>query len=188
MTNGKEFGAAGDQGGVALANRPQGVSAAIPGNVVAYRDDLVQKYHGGAFGLIERLEKTGQVDILSLAMALIQEMVRESDHLLGNELVATQNGDLRDASVISYKRAEVLEKAIKAAQARMEFERESGIDLDSPSMMVVFRFFMSKVKDVFAKMGMDSEANDVFFRMLGDEMENWKRELHEKLEELHAGR
>ena len=115
-------------------------------------------------------------------------MVRESDHLLGNELVATQNGDLRDASVISYKRAEVLEKAIKAAQARMEFERESGIDLDSPSMMVVFRFFMSKVKDVFAKMGMDSEANDVFFRMLGDEMENWKRELHEKLEELHAGR
>jgi len=69
----------------------------------------------------------------------------------------------------------------------MEHDREAGIDLDSPSMIVVFRFFMSKVKDVFGKMGMDAEASDVFFRVLGTEMDNWKRELHEKLEELHAG-
>jgi len=155
----------------------------VQGGVSEFRADLVRSYHGGQPSLVGRLEKDGRNDVMSMAVELLREMVQETDHLLGNELVATQNGDLRDSSVISYKRAEVLEKAIKAAHARMRFEREtSGFDLDSPAMIVVFRFFMGKVRDVFERIGVDAEMSDIFFRQLGEEMENWKKELREQVE------
>ena len=166
------------------------VSSMIPNrelpiaDVVQYREQLVKSYHSGAPSLVEKIKKAGKDDIESLLIALIDEVVRETDHLLGNELVATQNGELRDASIISFKRAEVLEKAIKAVQAKQEFERESGIDVDSPSMIVVFRFFMSKAKDAFDRMGVGNEVRDLFFRTLGEIMENWKRELRDRFEEL----
>jgi hypothetical protein len=160
-----------------------GATALIPGGAKEFRDGLVKQYHNGDASLVERLEREGRNDVMSLAVELLKEMVKETDHLLGNELMATQNGDLRDASIISFKRAEVLEKAIKAVQAKMRFEREtSGFDLDSQAMIVVFRFFMMKVKEVFERMDIDVEMSDIFFRQLGEAMENWKKELREQIE------
>ena len=152
--------------------------------VVEYRKGLVEQYHNGAPTLIERLKQLGTDNSEALLVALIDEVIVETDHLLGNELVATENGELRDASVISFKRAEVLEKAIKAVQAKKEFERESGFDIDSPAMMVIFRFFMAKAKDSLDRMGIEDEAKDLFFRVLGEEMDSWKKELREEFESL----
>jgi len=160
----------------------------LPANVMEYREQLVRQYHNGAPTLIERIRKAGKEDIESLLVALVEEVVNESDHLLGNELVATQNGELRDASIISFKRAEVIEKAIKAVQAKQEFERQSGIDVDSPSMIVIFRFFLAKAKDTFERMGADNETNDLFFRTFSELMEGWKKELRERFEELRNQR
>ena len=179
-----EFEPMDSEAGVLAPLAPRGRAAAlVPGGVKEFRDGLVQEYHGGETSLIGKLEKENRNDVMSLAVELLKEMVGESDHLLGNELVATQNGELRDASVISFKRAEVLEKAIKATQARMKFERENnGFDLDSPAMIVVFRFFMGKVKEVFSQIGVDVELSDVFFQQLGEGMEDWKKELREQIE------
>lgn len=158
----------------------------VPANVVELRKQLVEQYHGGAGSLIERIsdKSEGGLSADDLLVALIDEVVKETDHLLGNELVAAQDGLLRDASVISYKRAEVLEKAIKAVQAKRAFEADSGIDLDSPSMMVVFRFFLSKVSDTLIKMEQAEEMRNIFFSAIGDEMKDWKKELRTKFDEL----
>ena len=145
---------------------------------------LVEDYHEGAASLIERLKRMGSEDSDSLLEALIVEVVKETDNLLGNALVATHNGELRDASAISFKRSEVLEKAIKAVAARKEFERESGLDIDSPAMMVVFRFFMAKAKGALDRMGLQEEAKDLFFRNLGEEMDTWKKALREEFETI----
>jgi hypothetical protein len=163
-----------------------GVVSHVPANVVELREQLVKKYHGGSDSLVERIAKSrdGGLTADDLLVALIDEVVSETDHLLGNELVAAQDGMLRDASVISYKRAEVLEKAIKAVQAKRVFEKESGIDLDSPSMMVIFRFFMKKANDTLTKMGQPEEMKNIFFSTLGNEMDGWKKELREKFDEL----
>jgi hypothetical protein len=157
-------------------------------DVVAFRNKLVAQYHKGAPSLVKRLQSVGRADAEALLVALIDEVIGETDHLLGNELVSTHNGELRDASVISFKRAEVLEKAIKAVQAKQEFERDSGFDIDSPAMMVIFRFFMAKCKDSFDKMGVREEVPDLFFRTLGELMDEWKKELRENFEELRNKR
>jgi hypothetical protein len=164
---------------------PRG-TCGVPANVVAFRNQLVQEYHSGAPSLIKRLRDAGKQSIEDLLVALIDEVVAETDNLLGNELVSTHNGELRDASVISFKRTEALEKAIKAVQAKQEFERTGGIDVDSPAMVTVFKFFMSKAKDTMEHMGVDAEMNDLFFRTFGDVTEGWKKELRAEFDRLKA--
>jgi len=156
--------------------------ALIPGGTSEYREQLVRKYHGGAMSLVERLRQEGMSDNESMLVALVNEMVKETDNLLGNHLIATENGALRDASVISYKRSEVLEKAIKAVQSKQSLDRERGIDLDSPAMAVIFKYFFGKVRDVFEHIELPEEQRDIFFKTLGDETDNWKKELREALE------
>jgi hypothetical protein len=155
-------------------------------DVMEYREKLLERYHKGASSLVERLKNAGKDDMESLLVSLIDEMVKETDHLLGNELVATVNGELRDASVISFKRAEVLEKAIKSVQAKHEAEKVEGLDIDSPEMMTVFRFFMLKSNEAFERMGVGKEVSDLFFRTFGGMMDNWKRELREHFEKTRV--
>lgn len=151
--------------------------------VLQSRERLIREYHEGHGNLLERLREEGKDDIRSIIMVLIQEQLKETDSLLGNELLSLRDGEYRDASIISYKRTEVIEKAVKALAARLEMEKEGGIDLEHPDMMLVWRYFMEKCKDVLVnKMGVDDEMRDTFFRMLGDEMDNWRSELRDVVE------
>jgi len=119
---------------------------------------------------------------------LVDEVIKETDNLLGNELIALQGGNLRDNTIISEKRATVLAQAIKAVQAKQLFEQEHGLDLDSPSMKVVFMFFMSKAKATFAKLNYKPEVSDVFFRNLAASLDNWKKELREELNAMNGAK
>lgn len=155
-----------------------------PADIIAFRQTLIDEYHKGAPSLLARLKAEGKDDLESMLIAMLEEVIMEADHLLGNELVATHNGELRDASVIGFKRTEVFEKAMKAIQTKQQFEKQSGIDIDSPSMMVVFRFFMAKVKETFQKMGIDPEIEDLFFRKIGEVTNDWKKDLRQQFELL----
>jgi hypothetical protein len=185
-----EFDVADKDAGVAeLVTTPKGSKGALqPRNTVEYRDQLIARYHKGASGLVDKLRASGRDDAEALLLALITEVIQETDHLLGNELVATENGDLRDASIISFKRAEVIEKAIKAIQAKQQIEKEHGLDLDSPAMMVVFRYFMSKVKMALVKASAPDDMSDLFFRTLSDAMSDWKKDLKTQFGELKGAK
>jgi hypothetical protein len=157
-------------------------------DLLKFRKQLVEQYHQGAPSLIARLKSAGKEDLESQIVAMVDEILSETDNLLGNQLVATHNGDLRDASVISFKRAEVLEKALKAVQTRQQFEKQSGIDLDSPSMIIVFRYFMAKARDTFTRMGVGPEINDLFFRVFGEVTNEWKKELRDSFDATRTPR
>lgn len=167
---------------------PERKNTAITGrtsDIMVYRQQLIEQYHDGAANIFQRLKEAGQDDRNAVVLALIDELIRETDHLLGNELVATQNGELRDASVISVKRSEVLEKAIIRLQLKQEADKSRGmdIDVDSSEMKAVFRFFLAKVKECFEKMNMGNEVSDLFYKTFADATEDWKREIREYLEE-----
>jgi hypothetical protein len=157
-----------------------------PQDMMQFREQLVGIYHKGSKSLVEKLTREHRNNPETLVMALVDELVRETDTLLGNALVATHQGSLRDASVISYKRAEVLEKAIKAVQAKQVFDKDRGFDLESPFMGVVWRYFMENVKSVFMDIGMSPEVNDTFFRSLAARMKEWKKDLKNKLDDMNS--
>jgi hypothetical protein len=177
-----------DNDEVAVANvmEPDSDSVIVAGGTAEYRDKLIKQYHGGSKTLVDRLRQDGLLDNESLLVALIEEIVKETDNLLGNQLIAIENGSVRDASIISAKRSEVIEKAIKAVQSKQAFEKENGIDLDSPQMVVIFKYFMGKVQEVFDSTGAAVEQRDLFFRTLGEHTENWKKEIREEFEILKS--
>lgn len=158
-------------------------SLATPRDMMEFRQQLIEMYHRGSRSLVERLNKEDRNNPRSLVMALVGELVTETDNLLGNQMIATQHGSLRDASVMSSKRAEVLEKAIKAVQNKQQFEKDHGFNVDHPAMQCVWRYFMEKAHAVLRAMRVDAEANDTFFRMLVEQMKEWKKELQQKIEE-----
>jgi hypothetical protein len=178
-----EFDTADEEGGevkpVKIIPESQGTG------LMGYRDGLVQRYHNGAASLLSRMEKEGCNSAEQLVMALVREVIGETDHLLGNELIATENGNIRDASVISGKRSEVLQAAIKAVQTKQALEKEgmsTAVDVDSPSMVVVFKFFMSKVKSCFSRMCMDDEMCNTFFQTWKMQTQAWKKELKAEID------
>ena len=189
-----DFQKADEEAGVAtgvevLAPSGSSVMDRPPSDMIQFRKQLVSQYYNGAPGLAEKLQGAGKEDLESLVMALLAEMVKETDHLLGNELIALHNGELRDSSVISFKRAEVVEKAHKAAQTKQQFDKQvGGIDLDSPAIVAVFRFFMSKAKETFDKMGVGPEIPNLFFRRFGEVTDDWKKELKENFDLMRTTR
>ena len=80
----------------------------------------------------------------------------------------------------------MLDKAIRAVQTKQEFERERGLDLDSPQMKVVFQYFMDKCQKVLLKMGYGKDANDIFFRGLFEEMKDWQKEIRVEVESIEV--
>ena len=147
------------------------------------RKDLVKQYHKGANSFVQRMIREGKIDANSRALSIIDELIAETDTLLGNALVFTKNGELREASVVSYKRAEVLEKAFKAVTEKQRDEQSSGvIDVDVPAMATIFRFFMSKMHEAFERIGATTEMNDIFFRKFGELTEDWRKDLKAALE------
>lgn len=149
--------------------------------VVEFRQALVEKYYKGSKGLISALRDVGDDGITGLLTALIEQVIQETDHLLGNELVSTHNGDLRDASIISFKRAEVLEKAIKAVQTKRDIEKQSGLDVDSPHMEIVFRYFMEVARDALEAIAATEEQHDLFFRSVIEQTNNWKKDIKDRV-------
>jgi len=166
----------------ATAEGPSNNVPAPVENMLEHRRKLIRDYHEGAEGLIERLHKQGKEDYNSLLRVIIEEVIKETDNLLGNELIATRNGALRDATIISSKRAEVLERVFKTVQSKQTEEHQSGVNVESPSMLVIFKYFMEKAQKVLFHLKYSDEQRDVFFRMLGDELIDWKREVKEEIE------
>lgn len=163
-------------------------SKEVPEDMLEYRDQLLREYNDGNSGLIDRLTKEGKTNVESLVMALANEIIAETDNLKANELIAMKNGNLRDATIISDKRAGVLAMAIKSLQAKQTFDRDNGIDLDSPSIEIIFQFFMRKTKGVFEELKFDSEQIDIFFQTLGVFLENWKKELQSEIDDMTMGK
>jgi len=158
--------------------------AAVGGDMMQRRCKLIFDYHGGCNGIVDKLKRTDRATLEGVLTMLVEEMLKEGDHLLGNELIASEDGLLQLSTVISTKRADVLEKAIKAVQQKQIFERQHGIDLDSPSMGAVFDYFMDKVQTTFDELGYDEEIRSVFWKALVDNMRPWKKELKKDLEQL----
>lgn len=154
------------------------------GGMSERRKELVREYHGGFESLVDALAERGEDTLEGRIEALVHEIMQEAEHLLGNELVATEDGNLRDATIISTKRADILEKALKAVMAKQVFEREHGVDVESPSMRIVFEFFLHKVRQSFARLGYGDEVVDTFLRTLMASMANWKKELKAELKSI----
>lgn len=148
------------------------------------RQKMVSSYFKGSQGLLHHLKNQNKDKPTSLILALVEEIVHETDNLLGAERLSAQKGDFKNSSVASFKRVEALEKATKAVQTHLQFQKENSIDLDSPYVEIIFNYFMRKTREAFKLSGYKNEASDVFFKMLSRGFSNWKKELQQEIDDM----
>jgi len=157
------------------------VSLGFVKNPFQEKDELVKLHFGGMSGIGKVLLNRSNKEILE---ELRNEILKETDNLLGNELLLTSRNEIRDASAIAVKRGEILEKAMRIIMTMIEAEKAAGVvDIESPEVMVIFKYFMKKVNDTIDGNKMGNEFKDVFFRALADNLTDWKKELKSEFKE-----
>ncbi|MCK9154677.1 MAG: hypothetical protein M0P12_01035 [Paludibacteraceae bacterium] len=149
---------------------------------LSYKNKKIREFYNGQT-LTEKLASKDMTleDILD---SLVSEYVREIDNLAGNIAMADEIGNIESSSVISTKRAEIVDKMLKAFMARKEFDAQSSIDVNSPSMKIIWRFFMMKCQESFAKSGFSIEISNIFFQNLTEVMGDWRKELKRQIAEI----
>jgi len=149
---------------------------------VRLKEQKIREYYQGE-PLAERMVSE-DMSVETLMQKLVVELMKESDSMVGNRAIADENGDIERSTVIGAKRSEILKETMKTVMAKREFEASNSIDVDSPSMRIVFSYFIDKCRESFNKSGMSSEISDVFFRNLTDLCSDWKKDLKRKIAEL----
>lgn len=157
-------------------------------DILSERTDLVKKYYGESSSFFEKLKKsqgTGE-NIDELVGIIIEEIAKESDNLLGNSLIFTKDGNLHDASVISVKRADMLETLTKVLQRKKEmFIISSKIDYDSPVFKIFQIICFEKLTAILDALTLDVEMKQLIVSRWVDSMKDWQKEI--KLRVDNAG-
>lgn len=149
---------------------------------VEYKRRKIKEFYDGQ-SLGERLASK-ELTLEDILDSLVAEYIREIDNLAGNIIMADDIGNIEASSVISAKRADIVDKMMKAFMARKEFDAQSSIDVNSPSMKIIWRFFMMKCQESFAKSGFSTEISNIFFQNLTEVMGDWRKELKRQIAEI----
>ena len=152
---------------------------------LSYHEKRIREHYNGD-SLTDQINND-EINTETLIRCLLLEMAREIDNLAGNRVIATENGDIESSTIISAKRSEMVDRTIKAIMTKKEFEASTSIDVESPSMRVVFQYFLEKCQESFNKAGMNSEISDVFFRNFNDICGGtWKKDIKKRIAEIKA--
>lgn len=143
------------------------------------RNNLVKK-HSPSGTLIERLSRE-DINAEDAFTELIKELAESIEVLKGNELLFTSSGNLRDASVLTFKRVESIEKMLVAIQNKHKLIREETINLDSPYIRVLITYFFDKLDESCEKSGLDAESKNVLLNTFSVACQKWKKEVKTKI-------
>lgn len=151
-----------------------------------YHEKRIRQHYSNGPSLSE-LTSLDDISTEVLMKSLLGEFAREIDNLAGNNTIAIENGDIEASTIIATKRAEIVDRLYKAVMTKKEFEASTSLDVESPSMRVVFQYFLEKSQESFDRAGMTSEISDVFFRNFNDICgSTWKKELKRRIAEIKS--
>lgn len=151
---------------------------------VALRDDKISSHYGGSEKTLTHMANSGDFSGEELLRHLVTELFREVDNLAGAQVMATENSDLQTSTIISAKRTEIIDRAIKAIMHKKEFEAQNSIDVESPSMFIIFRYFIEKCREAFVLAGFNDNTTNPFFHAFNQVTPEWKKELKKRIAEL----
>lgn len=151
---------------------------------VVLRDQKISQHYGGRENSLASRASSGSFSGEELLRDLVTELFKEIDNLAGVQVMATENGDLQATTIIASKRTEIIDRAIKAIMHKKEFEAQNSIDIESPSMMIVFRYFLEKCNEAFRMAGFNEDTTNPFFHCFNDVVKEWKKELKKRIAEL----
>ena len=154
----------------------------IDGDIISYRKKLVEQYRRNRRG-IKDLLRNGRLSIDDTLMLIAEEILEESESLLGNELITTEDGDLEKATSISVKRTDVLKSVADILAKKRELnQRDADVDLNGPAFMIFQKMCFDKMTAVLEELNFDKEMVHLILSKWVNKLQNWGKELKIELE------
>lgn len=150
-------------------------------DVFEVRKELIEKHSGFLYEKVKgRREDADQ--ILSV---VIDEIIKETDNLLGNSLIFTQEGKLHDASTVSVKRSEILETLTRVLQKKRDLFSNSGVvDYNSPVFKVFQMVCFEKLTSVLDSLNMDNEQKKIIVSKWVESMSDWQKDVKMRMDNV----
>ena len=157
-------------------------------DLLEQRDALVKQRHKLKNALIEKVAQDPSYGgVEALICAVIEELVGESNNLLGNELLMMKHGQVDKASVVSVKHSDVLDILSKVAIRKRDIlSSAKSIDFNSAAFQIFQALCFEKLVSVLEELNLDSEMRQLVSLKWADKMEGWDKELRDRMDNLEV--
>lgn len=154
------------------------------GDVISYRNKVIERYRQNRRGINDLLQG-GSLTIDDTLLLIAEEILAESEALLGNGLIMTEDGDLEKATNISVKRTDVLKSVADILAKKRELnQKDADVDLNGPAFMIFQKMCFDKMTDTLEELNFDKEMVQLVLSKWVDKLKNWGKELKKELEKL----
>jgi hypothetical protein len=164
-------------------------------NPLSFHQDIFEKkkeslvkYYKGEKSLLEKMMKNPDGRSLETVLAAtLEELVTESDDLLSNKLILTEQNNLKEANNVTIQRTNVLGKIADISLKKQELvSRTQDVDLNSPAFFLFQQICFEKIKDTCLELDMPDEQIQIFFDKWAGKMKDWDKQLQRKISEFKA--
>ena len=159
----------------------------VGADVSAYRETLVEQYRErGHKSVLSRVKEGGsEVTSDEILGDIIEEILEGGEDLLGTQLMLAEEGNLTDATIVTVKRGELLRSVAEIVAKRKELnQRASDVDLNSPAFMLFQKLCFDHMMETLTDLSLDEEMVSLIVSGWSKKMENWGKELKNKLDEM----
>ena len=150
------------------------------------KKQMLEAYRQENAGILEKLEKSpAGYNTDQLLNLIIEEMLNTTEDLQGTSLVMESEGNLKDASSVTVKRADLLRLIAEIVSRKKELHQRTGeLDLNSPAFFMFQRLCFEKMVEAFESLNVDGEMVNSVLSVWQDKMRNWDKDLREMLKDL----
>lgn len=158
----------------------------IGSDISEYKDQLVEKYRKKQPGVLQKIEKNPNLSSDEIMGSIVEDILRDSESLLGNQLIFTEEGNLRDATTITINRSNLLKAVADIAAKRKELNQKANdVDLNSPAFMLFQKMCFEKMVGALEELEfLDEEEIQLVLDKWAKSMSDWGKELKAKLDEI----
>lgn len=158
-----------------------------PTDITLRRKEAIKEYYGGKDSLLQKIKNNPNgTSIEAIFDLLVEEFANESDGLLGNSVLFLKDNMLQESSVVSVKRAEVLEKLSSLLSKKADLVKNSGeVNLNSIVFKIFIQLCFEKMAFVLEELNIPIEQRQLIVGKWSNSMENWDKEVQIKMEQLN---
>lgn len=156
----------------------------IGDDISRYKESLVGQYRTKNEGILQKLKAGVNLNSDEILSLIAEEILLESEELLGTRLLFENEGNLQDATTVTVKRSDLLKAVADIVAKRKELNQRSDVDLNSPAFMIFQKLCFDKMVDALHDLRFDDEMIQLILTGWAKGMEDWGKELKAKLEEI----
>lgn len=147
---------------------------------------LLKEHRKYRKGILEQLERSNTgFNTDQLQNLIIEDMLLSTEDLQGASLLLENEGNLKDASAISIKRADLLKLVSDIVSKKRELSQRSGeVDLNSPAFCIFQKLCFDKMVESMEELKIESEMVNLLLTRWQAKMKDWGKELKRALKDL----